>query len=234
MALHLLDVFMPSITSAKFFEGMSDTLKKSLKFLEVNYTFRHSDPEFLENIPGKALLDLVGRELVSCVFGMSAPDVGDDEDDREGEEEGILPLVLGDVGELVGKLVGDERPKGLLALDITLYKLKLEQLRKILEVQRKLKILAVTLELESNREERVKGITEALGLCGGLEEVEIVGFPSDEGFVEGVKEGKDLGVMEDEVVGLGEKCKLLRRVKISILRTREIAWEKEDGKWKKM
>jgi len=60
-----------------------------------------------------------------------------------------------------------------------------------------------------------------------------VGFPGDEGFLEGIKEGKDLGVKDNEVVTLGEKCRMLKRVKISILRTREVVWEKENGKWKK-
>lgn len=242
MALHLLDVFVPR--GVDFFGQIGEGLRESLRFLEINYTFRHDrgtggghregEGNLLDGLPVRELHSLVGRGLLSCVFGMSAPeavavDDDDDNDDSEVQEKGILAAE--DAGDLVKVLTGEERPRGLLALDVTLFKLTLEQLEEVVGKLPALKILAVTVEV--SEVEGLKSVTNALEKCDGLEEVEIVGFPRDESFVESIKAGKEVAPTEEELEALLVRCKELRRVKISILRTRDIVWEKEGGKWKK-
>lgn len=102
-ALHLLDVF----ARPHFFEDASEWLKyntseepgearRGLMFLEVNYTFRHEDEEFMAKIQATELPLLIGPGLISCSFNLSEPESAqDDEHDPAtiqgaGEKEGIM------------------------------------------------------------------------------------------------------------------------------------------------
>lgn len=102
-ALHLLDVF----AKAHFFEEASKWLKyntsdvpgearRGLMFLEINYTFRHEDEEFMAKIQATELPSLIGPGLISCSFNLSEPESAeDDEHDPStiqgaGDKEGIM------------------------------------------------------------------------------------------------------------------------------------------------
>jgi hypothetical protein len=105
-ALHLLDVF----AKPHFFESIAPWIKyntseepgearRGLMFLEVNYTFRHEDEDFMGKIQATELPLLIGPGLVSCSFNLAEPEkVEDDEQDPTviqgaGSKEGIMAYV---------------------------------------------------------------------------------------------------------------------------------------------
>jgi len=229
-ALHLLDVFAP----VGFLAEAGEIIRSNghLRFLEINYTFRHSDKEFLKTVNGRDLTALMGRELVTCALSIGRPDVGDDEDDKEGDEQGILAVEGDGAKALVERLSGEERPRALMALDVTMFQLSVEGLGKVLEAHRDLRVLAVTVELGFDREERkdIENIANALGICKQLEQVEMVGVPSEE-WVKRATEGQEILPTEEELADLGKKCRELKKVKMSILRTREVEWVRGNEKW---
>lgn len=102
------------------------------------------------------------------------------------QKDGITPLNRSLAGDLVAKLTEERtRPRDLKMLNITLYTISMAQLRMIKLVHTGLLMLSVTVDIDTESsqegdEEWVKwkmGILDALGWCGDLEQVEIVGNP---------------------------------------------------------
>ncbi|KAG0652645.1 hypothetical protein D0Z07_0480 [Hyphodiscus hymeniophilus] len=219
--LHLLDVF----GSAGFFTDLSKALSPSLKFLEVNYTYRHSDPQFLATIPSADIPSLISKELVALTMGISSPDVTDDADDREGTEVGVKPISGKDARIAAEKLLEGE---GLVMCDITMFELDRWEVETILDGLGKLKVFSCTVRLE-------KGWEEVFEIFGreerGIEVLEVVGVPGEE-MVERLK-GEVESVTKEMIDGLCLKCVGLKTVKISILRTRVEQWVKEGTLWEK-
>lgn len=199
-ALHLLDVF----AKPGFFEQLAPWLKyndsedptegrRGLMFLEVNYTFRHEDEDFMGQIPATELATLVGPGLISCSFNISAPeDATEDEQDpsniqnneQRGAKEGVMAFNKTLSTSIVDALTkGDECPKGLRALNTTLFTFTLEQFQKVLGVQKNVMVLNSTLEVEPG-EAYKKELLKALEVCKQLEQVEVVANPSLQFFME--------------------------------------------------
>lgn len=186
-ALHLLDVF----ARPHFLSAVAETLRqrqKGLMFLEVNYSFRHEDADFLTRVPAAELPLLIAPGLITCALNVSAPDVTNDPDDpanlnERGEEvtrrrEGVMAFNKTLSPALVEALTGEEsRPRNLKVLNTTLYTISLAQLKTILERHRGLLVLSATVEVEPT-EECKRALMEALAACPELEQVEIVGNPS--------------------------------------------------------
>ena len=190
-ALHLLDVF----AKPHFFADASKWLKyntsdapgearRGLMFLEINYTFRHEDEEFMGRIQAPELPSLIGPGLISSSHNIAAPEnVEDDPDDptniqQAGNKEGIMAFNKSLAEHVIAALTdADSCPQGLKALNITLYTLTLAQLAQVLTVQQHVMVLNVTVELEPG-EDNKKELVKALELCKNLEQVEIVVNPS--------------------------------------------------------
>lgn len=197
-ALHLLDVF----AKPGFFGQIAPWLKyndselpsearRGLMFLEVNYTFRHEDEDFMAQIPASELAALIGPGLISCSFNISAPeDASEDEQDPSNiqnagaSKEGVMAFNKTLSTSIAEALVKDEsRPRGLRALNSTLFTFSLEQFQKVLAAQKNVMILNATLEVEPG-ETCKKGLLKALEPCAQLEQVEIVANPSLQFFME--------------------------------------------------
>ena len=86
--VHLLDVFAPE----GFFGELAEMIEKELRFLEISYTYRHSDPAFLSTLPkSNELAKFVGKGLVGLRLGIMSPDIVEgDGDEGEGKEIGVL------------------------------------------------------------------------------------------------------------------------------------------------
>ncbi|KAH6723269.1 hypothetical protein BKA61DRAFT_586134 [Leptodontidium sp. MPI-SDFR-AT-0119] len=227
--LHLLDVFGPK----GFYTELASRVSPSLKFLEINFTYRHSDPQFLGSLPSKEIVEFLrgeGKGLVGLTASISAPDVTDDEDDREGTEVGILPVEKAHAGELVGVLKGKGVGGEMVMLDVTMFELSLKQVGDVVGACGKVKILGLTVAVEKGWGE----VFEALGEGGrgkGVEVLEIVGVPGLE-FAESIKEGGKSGLSADVLVGVvAAGCKSLKSVKVSLLRTRSELWVLEGEVW---
>jgi hypothetical protein len=222
--LHLLDVF----ASPGQFTEFSEALSPQLKFLEINYTYRHSDPHFRSSIPSKELATFVKEGLVALTLSISAPDVTDDEEDREGTEEGMVPIVAAEAGGVVEKLL--KAGKGLAMLDVTMFELSFGDAGKILDVCEDVKVLAFTIGLE-------KGWKDVFDLVGtktrGVEILEVVCVPGVEMVEKMKKEGGDLLVTNKLLASLDDSCKELRSIRLSILRTKAQHWVKEGDVWEK-
>ena len=196
-ALHLLDVF----AKEKFFSEAGKWLRyntsdvpgearRGLMFLEVNYTFRHEDEDFLHKIQATELPDLVGPGLISCSFNIAMPENAEDDPDdpsnlqNAAKKEGVMALNKSIAPDPVIALTEEENsPKGLRALNLTLYTLTLKDLKKVLEVQKHVMVLNVTLEVEPG-EAFKKQLLDALSPCKNLEQVEIVANPTLQFFME--------------------------------------------------
>lgn len=191
-ALHLLDVF----AKANFFRAAGPWLRyntsdvegearRGLMFLEVNYTYRHEDADFLHRVQATELPDLIGPGLISCSFNISLPDAADNEDEQDpttiqggGGKEGIMAFNKSIAPDPVSALTKEEiSPQGLRALNLTMYTLTLENLEEVLEKQKHLMVLNVTLEV-SPGEEFKKKLIKVLEKCENLEQVEVVAFPT--------------------------------------------------------
>ena len=224
--VHVLDVFGPG----GVFTDLMSALSPDVKFLEINYTFRHSDPQFLASVPSKEILGgLEGRgALVGLTIGVSGPDVTDDEDDREGTEVGMRP-VSGEGEAFVERI--ENLGEGLILLDATMFELSVGEVEKVLEVCKGVKILSVSVGL-------VNGWGEVLNVVGkegkgaAVEQLEIVGVPGEE-LVERLKGSGELVVEKGELDALGVRCKGLKTLKVSILRTRMEFWYKVGEEWVK-
>jgi hypothetical protein len=245
-ALHLLDVF----ARPHFIDQVAPKLRareRGLVFLEVNYSFRHDDEEFLARVPGGELPLLVCPSLVTCSFNVSLPDATDDPDDpsnltsdgkpKERPKEGIMAYGEAVSPTLVEALTAEESaPRALKALNTTLYTLSSAQLRLILEKHKGLVVLNATVQLEPTKECK-KELTDAIGLCASLEQVEIVGSPSMAFHSAATEKGGDaLEVFPslEDIKALAEKCTKLTSFKASVLRTSSwgsIDWAKNGETW---
>jgi hypothetical protein len=246
-ALHLLDVF----ARPHFIDQVALKLRareRGLVFLEVNYSFRHNDEQFLERVPGGELPLLVCPSLVTCSFNVSLPDATDDPDDptnlttdgkaTDKAKEGIMAYGEAVSPTLVEALTEEESaPRAMKALNTTLYTLSSSQLRSILEKHKGLVVLNATVQLEPTKECK-KELTDAIALCASLEQVEIVGSPSMAFHSVATEKGGD-ALAEvypslEDIKALSEKCKKLNSFKANVLRTSSwgsIEWAKNDEKW---
>lgn len=218
--LHLLDVFATS----GFFIELGKAMSPNLRFLEVNYTYRHSDPQFLETVPSKDVAALIEKGLVGLTLSISAPDVTDDEDDREGTEVGIKPISGQSSSSIAEKLV--QEAQGLVMLDITMFSLTLSEAEEVLDGLTNLKVFSFSVRLESGWEE----VFEMLGKkTRSVEVIEIVGVPG-EGMVEKLKDGGSL-LTKEVLHKLGAKWECLKSLKGSVLRTGGDQWVRGGEGW---
>ncbi|KAL2070472.1 hypothetical protein VTL71DRAFT_13498 [Oculimacula yallundae] len=224
--LHLLDVFTPK----GFYTTLAQSVAPGLQFLEVSFTYRHSDPKFLSSVPGKEVVEFLKKSsggLLGLTASISAPDVTDDEDDREGTEVGILPVEKAHAEELVETL--KEAGGNLVMLDITMFEISLKQVEDVVKGCKKVKILGLTVTVEEGWGE----VFDVLGKEGAaeVEVLELVAVPGKE-FAESIKKGETSGLSADvlaAVVVAG--CKKLKSVKVSVLRTRSELWVCEGEAW---
>ncbi|KAH8678885.1 hypothetical protein BGZ60DRAFT_402076 [Tricladium varicosporioides] len=224
--IHLLDVFMPLGVLTK----LSDGFAGELKFLEISYTFRHSDPHFLNTVPMKEFAGVLAKNkgLVAASFVMGSPDVTGDEDDKEGTEEGVR-VVGGEVAtNFVEEIVKNGGGKELVMLDMSVFDIGKVDVVEILGRCGKLRIGSFSVGLEEGWEELFEAIGENVS---GLESLEIVGVPGEK-MVERLKERGDAGLNEEVLKKTGGES--LKSVKVSILRTKGEHWVKESGAWKKL
>jgi len=164
--------------------------RRGLMFLEVNYTFRHEDEDFMSQIQASELPTLIGPGLISCSFNVAAPE-DSSEDDQDpshiqdsGTKEGIMAFNKTLSDALVKALTeGEMYPRGLRALNSTLYTLTAEQFKTVLKTQKNVMVLNVTVEVEPG-EAYKKELLSAVGGCSSLEQVEIVANPSLQFFME--------------------------------------------------
>ena len=196
-AVHLLDVF----AKPGFFKDAAPWLRyktsdaegearRGLMFLEVNYTFRHEDEDFMHKIQATELPELVGPGLISCSLNISTPENAEDDPEdptniREaGNKEGVMAFNKSLAPDPVGVLTEEETsPKGLRALNLTLYTLTVKDLAEVLKTQKHVMVLNVTLEVEPGEAFKTK-LMKALEQCKDLEQVEIVANPSLQFFME--------------------------------------------------
>jgi hypothetical protein len=224
--VHLLDVFAPS----GFFTDLTAAFSPSLRFLEINYTYRHSDPGFLGALRASEIVGgLVGvMGLLGLTLSLSAPDVSvDDEDDGEGKEIGVKVIGGSDARDLVGKVIlgGDE----LVMIDVTMFELDITDVEMVLDGCEKINILGVSVGLENGWED----VVNVLGKKERRVEVlEIVGVPG-EGLVEKWKGKRKVGLSKEVLGGLSNSWKGLKSVKVSILRTNVEQWVKEGDNWER-
>ncbi|KAH8819170.1 hypothetical protein F5884DRAFT_660471 [Xylogone sp. PMI_703] len=224
--VHLLDVFAPP----SLFAELGKSTSSNLKLLEINYTYRHSDPKFLETIPSKEMVSFIGqgKELVGLTLSISAPDITDDEDDIEGTELGIRPVNKKQSEGVVQALT--ENGKDIVLLDLTMFELSLEEVAKVLDTCRSLKVIHITVTLEDGWKE----VLDVLGKKeGGLEYVEVVGVPG-ESMVEQLKKNNgDIDLDEELLKELSKHCKELKALSLSILKVKMAQWVKDKDTWQK-
>lgn len=129
---------------------------------------------------------LIGPGLISCSFNLAEPEnVSKDEDEQDptviagaSDKEGIMAFNKTLTNELMHALTEDEnKPKGLRALNTTLYTLSPEQIRKVMATHTGLMVVSMTAEIEPG-EETKKALLGAMEQCKDLEQVEIVANPS--------------------------------------------------------
>ncbi len=140
--VHLLHVFAPHEVFGELLAALGD----EARFLEISYTFRHSDPEFLKSIPGMEIVKGLRKGVVGWTACITAPEVTEDEEDREGTEVGMRPLE--GVGEaLVVRL--KEVGSGLVVVDATMFEVTLADLEGILESCRGVKSVSLSVGLQN-------------------------------------------------------------------------------------
>ncbi|TKA73468.1 hypothetical protein B0A55_05956 [Friedmanniomyces simplex] len=250
-ALHLLDVFAKPgffIEAGKWLKyNTSDTpgeARRGLMFLEVNYSFRHEDEDFMAKIQATELPSLIGPGLISSSFNISTPETAEeDEEDpttiqQVGDKQGVMAFNKTLAPDVVFALTDEAfSPKGLRALNITLYTLTPSQLTTVLKVQKNVMVLSVTVETEPG-EDCKKELLKALAQCKDLEQVEVIANPSLQFFM--ALQNPRSGVLAksfpsaEEMTALNEKCPKLNSFKANVLRTNSfgtVEFERKDGKW---
>lgn len=165
-------------------------------------------------------------DLLGFTASISAPDVTDDEDDREGTEVGILPVerkCSTELVEMLGKVGGE-----MVMCDLTMFDLDLSSLETVLRACPKVKILGVTVVVEDGWGE----VFDVLGKEGGdVEVLEVVGVPGKR-FVESIKGGGEAGLSADVLRGVVlAGCTGMKSVKVSVLRTRAETWIRVGEEW---
>lgn len=263
-ALHLLDVF----AQRGFFEALAPHVKydegerRGLMFLEVNYTVQESDEAWLSRVQAGELASLIGPGLVTCAFNVAEAEVTDDlqdpghlsEDERRARD-GIVAVNKSLSEGLVEALVGEEsRPRGLRVLNLSLFTLSMQQLKKILEMHKGLMVLIVTLEIEKTDTTK-QDLIAVLEHCGKLEQVEIVVNPGLQFFIEASHACLDHASITDKTVQvnnarsdamekvfpsksdmetLTKKCEKLNSFKANVLRSKSLPsleWERKREVW---
>lgn len=223
--VHILDVFAPP----GVFTKLIDALAPEVKFVEISYTYRHSDPGFLGSLPAGEVEGVVREGLVGLTISVGAPDgSGEDEEDKEGTEVGVKIVRGKDALTVVEKLVS--AGKGLVMLDVTMFELSVEDLGVLLGACGKLKVLNVAVVLEDGWEKILGVLGEKLR---GVQALEIVGVPGDV-FVEKLKSDGVTHLTKEALDKLSGTSKDLKRVKTSILRTNVEDWVEQDGSWAKV
>jgi hypothetical protein len=228
-ALHLLD----AIISPDFVRGIAPIVKeleKPLMFIEINYTNHSNDPASLKRIPAAELPLLVHQGLISCSFNMSPPEV------RQGKTEmnispvdGIQVLNSEFSQTLVERLLQvDSAPKVMKHLNITLYPVSVEQLKKIITKHKGLMVMNVSVEVKDGNVQK-QHLFEALVAGTNLEQIEIVLCPPS------ASEELDLTVEVQGLEALSKACKKLSSFKVNQMRCQKTQPSAEctliGGKW---
>jgi hypothetical protein len=172
--------------------GKSET---GLHLLEISYTYRHSDEEFLTRIHAADLLALVQPSLVAASFNISPPPPkaqdADERVEREDPEnldpegkmlekrpEGVMVLHPTHTPSLMEKVVEkwEGEKGGLKMLALTLFTLDTKQIGDVLGRHGGLRVLNVTVSVD-----KVEGwrgqLMDVLGRGEELEVVEVVVSP---------------------------------------------------------
>ena len=164
---------------------------------------------------------------MALTLSISAPDITDDVEDREGTEIGIVPIAGQTARDVVGR-IGEVGKTGLVMLDVTMFEMVVGEVEGLLEGLEGLKVLSFCVGVAGWEE-----LFERLGRGErDVEVLEIVAVP-EEGMVQSLKEvAEGLGVKGAMLDRLG-RWNRLRSVKISILRTRGEVWVRDGVEWKK-
>lgn len=181
LSLFLSLVFFHILFSSAFsFRAGHWDVKEKRKSQHILIGIQHS------KIQATELPLLIGPGLISCSFNLAEPEnVSKDEDEQDptviagaSDKEGIMAFNKTLTNELMHALTEDEnRPKGLRALNTTLYTLSPEQIRKVMATHTGLMVVSMTAEIEPG-EETKKALLGAMEQCKDLEQVEIVANPS--------------------------------------------------------
>jgi hypothetical protein len=224
--VHFLDVFAPH----DVFSSLLSALGQETKFLEISYTFRHSDAQFLRSVPAKEILRGLKPGLLGFTACVTSPEVTEDEEDREGTEQGMRPISGEGEGEvLVGRL--KEVGEGLVIVDVTMFEVSVPEVESILGSCKGVRVLSLSVGLENGWGE-VLNVIGKEGKGVGIEELEIVGVPRIE-LVERLKGSGGLVIEKGELDALGERCKGLKSLKVSVLRTGLEWWARDEEQWVK-
>ncbi|KAF2422636.1 hypothetical protein EJ08DRAFT_701591 [Tothia fuscella] len=243
-SLHLLDVYAPPPFWDRVAVGFR-ARERGLMFLEVNYSSRHEDEGMLTRIACDELPLLVTPSLISCSFNVSVPDPTADKTSNlkqgeasiEGPSKGVIAFDTSKSSVLVQALTDEETyPRALKALNTTLYTLKLPQLRTLLAKHKGLMVLNATLELEPTTAFKAE-LLGMIMLCSSLEQVEIVGSPTEEFHRAAITNDKllqDASPSQEDIVILAKKCEKLTSFKVNLLRATRwpsIEWKKHGEQW---
>nr|OQO32630.1 hypothetical protein B0A51_00008 [Rachicladosporium sp. CCFEE 5018] len=199
--------------------------RRGLMFLEVNYTGT-AQRGLLEKIQGKELVELVGPGLISLSFNMAVAT----EDDHGNRIEAFGTLV----GEGLVKMLTEEEsyPRGLRALNSTLFRLTVTQLRKVLKKHKNVMVVNVTVEVDDLKTFG-KDVLKILGGCASLEQAEIVIAPATSMVEIPPKDIFDaIRPSVADLNALSSKCSKLSSLKANVMRDPELAdfeWQQKVG-----
>ena len=137
--------------------------------------------------------------------------------------------ISGEGQELVKKL--KDVGSSLMMLDITMFEINVSELQSILEYCKGVKVLSLSVGLKNGWGE-VLNVVGKDGKGAGVEQLEVVGVPGLE-LVGRLKGSGGLVIEEGELEALGTRCKGLKSLKVSVLRTGGEWWVREGEKWVK-
>lgn len=230
-ALHLLDTF---VTTA-FVKGIAPLVKKlekPLMFVEVNYTNRPEDKDFMTRIPTADLPLLVHPGLVSFSLNIASPEASDAASQEESDalQEGIQTVGGKHSDALTKALLDDETaPRVVKGLNITLYSISPDQLRQIVAKHKGLMVINVSVAVGGESEWKTP-VFNALAAGENLEQIEIVLCPTSDTFE------LDLAIEEKRLTVLAGMCKKLTSLKVNQLRCQTSKMSVEcslaGGRWK--
>ena len=228
-ALHLLDAGI----SAGFVKGIAPSVKeleKPLMFMEISYTNRGMDGDFLKRIPAAELPLLIHPGLISCTFNVAPPERKKEESsDTSLSYDGIQVLPHSFSNTLIQKLTDQESaPKVMKHLNITMFQVSVDQLRKILAIHKGLMVLNVSVVVDYDSSYK-KDLFEVLVTASNLEQIELVLCPTQS------DKELDVTIADEGIEALTKACKKLSSLKVNQLRSQ---WTKSslecsisDGKW---
>ncbi|QIW98393.1 hypothetical protein AMS68_003911 [Peltaster fructicola] len=243
-ALHLLDVF----ARPGFFSSTSKWLKyntsdvpgearRGLMFLEINYTYDHEDPDLMSKVAATELHTLIAPGLISCSFNISPPEEVPGQISSSGKE-GVMAFNESITAGIVDALLReDSYPRGLKALNVTLFTMTLADLKRVLEKHKNVVIVNATLQLEPDAAIK-RDILAALEQSRKLEQFEVVGHPTLPFFIELASPGsKKFEESFPSLRDVGMLTGSLKSFKASILRSTSlgtIELMKSEQGWAKM